>query len=414
MIDDYTRNWQKQKIVFSKKHQLKAFKEINNLVIRKRRGKKVTLDNGKQLTEFMSCSYLGLDQDKRVVGAANKSIKQCGVNFAVARPRMRVERLVFLENLLNKIFGAFCTTFTSLHIVHLGILPLLASGEMPSYPIKKQGPLFILDKKVHASVQINRGLMEQFGEIILADFKDSEALTGYFKLAKSTGRTPLIIADGIGSMGGEAPIKLIFDLVARYKGYAYLDDAHGISMCGKHGRGYVLNELGRFHSRLILAVSLSKGFGANGAAIAVHSKKDEEMIRRFCIPYVFSNPPPLSIVDSAIASAKIHLSNEIYRLQDKLKNNIRLFDTCIIHTLSEKNIINYGTHSPIRGLRIGNEFKTIQIAKKLFKAKLGVTAAMYPTVARNESILRVTMGADHFQKDIKYLCETLKKIIHSG
>ena len=79
--------------------------------------------------------------------------------------------------------------------------------------------------------------------------------------------------------------------------------------------------------------------------------------------------------------------------------------------LIEKNIINYCTQTPIRGIIIGDEFKTIEIAKKLFSKGFGVTAAMYPTVARNESILRITIGADHKEKDIIDMCKQVKKLL---
>jgi 7-keto-8-aminopelargonate synthetase-like enzyme len=400
-------NWQKQKILKSKNHQLKASNEINNLIVKERIGREIILDNDEKLIEFMSCSYLGLDQDERLINASIRSIKKCGVNFAVARTRLRVAAGVELETYLNQIFKGYCITFTSLHIAHLGMFPLISSGEMPSYPIHENGIVFVIDKKSHASIQLQRGLMQQFGEIYLKDFNQLEEIDNFLEKIYKTKKTPLLIADGVCSMGGLIPIKELMQLADKYKGYVYIDDAHGISIQGKNGCGYVLNQLESFHPRLILAISLSKGFGANGAAIAVYSEEDEKIVRCYCNPYMFSNPMPLSIVDSAIESSKIHLSHEIYLLQDKLLENIKFFDALLQGTHIIEKVINFNSSSPVRGIKIGNELKDIEISRKLRKEGLAVTAAMYPTVSEGESIIRLAFGANHTKNHIKYLAERL-------
>jgi 7-keto-8-aminopelargonate synthetase-like enzyme len=405
------RNWLKNRIQRCKQYQLKAAEEINNVVVRERNGKEIILEDGTKLTEFMSCSYLGLDQDERLIVAASESIKKCGVNFAVARTRMRVAASVELEDLLNKIFKGYCVTFTSLHVSHQGMFPLIASGEMPSYPIQDNGIVFILDKKAHASIQMQRALMQQFGEVYLTNFSCLSEIEKNFEAAYASKLTPLAIADGVCSMGGLTPIKELFDFAEKYQGYIYLDDAHGISIHGENGCGYVLNELKHFHPRLILAVSLSKGFGANGAAIVLKSKVDEDIVRCFASPYMFSNPLPLAIVDSAIASAKIHLSSEIYTLQKALQKRLEYFDTLSQNTALSNSIINLKSSFPIRGVKIGNEFKDIEVTRQLRKEGLAVTAAMYPTVPEGESILRISLGADHRLEDIKKLHACLARML---
>lgn len=408
-------NWQKNKILQSKEHQYKSYEDINGLIVTERNGKIITLKDGTKLTEFISCSYLGLDQDKRVVNAAMDHILKCGVNFAVSRTRLRTESLVELEELLNKIFcNGYSTVFTSLHITHLGILPLLASGEMPSFPIANNGSLFILDKTVHSSIQICRGILNQFGKVILEEFTCLDKVEDQFKFATINGLTPIAIADGIGSMGGLAPVTELLNLAEKYNGYIYLDDAHGASVFGENGCGYVLEILNnQFHSRLILATSLSKGFGTNGAVVVVPTKEDDEIIKRFCNPYIFSNPPPLAIVDSSIASAHIHLSKEIYILQNQLKENVAYFDS-LIESINKEKIINFRSNSPIRGLLIGDEFKAIQYASNLKKRGFIVSAAMYPTVKKGHSLLRITLSADHTQESISQLWSHIKELLSNA
>ncbi len=402
-------NWQRKKIIKSEQHQDRAFQEVNDLVIKQRDGRVVTLVSGETLLEFCSCCYLGLDVDSRLVRASTKNLEQYGVSFPVARTRMRTENLLHLEKLLSNIFLGYATTFVSLHLTHLGCLPILASGKMPSFPIKDNGMTFIMDKTAHASIQINRGLLEQFGSVELVDFSSHEQLEAAFKSAHDTRKTPISLSDSIGSMGGIAPVKFIMEMCDTYQGYAYFDDAHGTSIFGKNGCGYVLKELDHlFHPRLILTASLSKAFGTNGAVIVLPTAADEQMIKRFASTYLFGNPPPFAIIDAAIESANIHLSDEIYERQTQLWENVAYFDG-----LLHNHIVNSGKISPIRGIFMGDEWKAIDCAKKLRQRGFAVTTAMYPTVAKGKSMLRVAISCLHKKEEIYKLCENVKEILEA-
>lgn len=64
---------------------------------------------------------------------------------------------------------------------------------------------------------------------------------------------------------------------------------------------------------------------------------------------MFSGPLALSVVNAAVASAKIHLSEEIHHLQDNLWKNVSYFDS-----LLTKNIINANLSVPFRGIFVGD------------------------------------------------------------
>ena len=400
-------NWQRHKIQQAREHQIKAFDEVNELVIEERKGRQIVLDDGCELVEFVSCSYLGLDQDPRVIEAASASLAKCGVTFPAARTRIKVKSFVALEELLNEILcGGHSTIFASLHLGTLGLLPLLGSGEMPSFPLRGNGPRFILDKSVHASIQINRGLMQQFGEVALVDFQQPERVEEEFRKAQAADQSPIALADSIGSMGGVAPVTDLMQWCERYGGYAYLDDAHGTSVYGRHGCGYVLDQLdNEFHPRLALASSLAKAFGAVAGVIALPTREDEQMVKRFASTYIFGGPPPIAIIDSAIAAARIHLSDEIYLLQERLRSNMALFDSNI-----EGHIVNRDTTAPIRGVLVGDEFRAIEFTRQLRQAGFAVTTAMYPTVAMGKAMLRVALSAAHEESQVLSLCSRINGI----
>lgn len=400
-------NWQKKKIINSKIHQEKIYQTLNNQNYIKRINKKITLDDKKEYIEFISCSYLGLDQDQRLLDSVANNINEAGIVFSSSRARMQYKGLAIFEDILNNIFEANTIVFSTTHLTHLGIIPLLASGEMPSMPLAKNGCVFLLDIAVHASIQINRGLMQQFGQVEILDFHDLSLLEKRLREITTNGQTPILFSDSICSMGGMMPLDELLDLTNKYYGYLYLDDAHGMSVYGKNGAGYVMHIFNHcIPDRLILTTSLAKAFGTCGGAVILKNKNDAQFVKRFCSTYMFSGTLVNSLINACIESGKIHLSTDIKQLQQKLFQKVALFDSLITE---KSKIINLGTNTPIRGLIIGDEFTAIE--KGLYlknKGYLG-TVATYPIRKKGEAIIRLSICANHTNNEIEEVC----KIINS-
>lgn len=403
-------NWLKEKIIASRHYQTYADK-INGLVIKQREGRLLTLVDDRQLLDFVSCSYLGLDEDKRIVEAASTTISRCGVTFPAARTRIQVESFVILEALLQEIFAQkSCVFFQNLHQGHLGVLPLLGSGEMPSFPAATNGFVFIFDQFAHSSLQINRALMAQFGEVHVGSLADHDYLHNAFQTAHQAQKTAVVICDSIGSMGGINSVSQLYQWAEEFKGYIYFDDAHGTSIIGQHGCGHVLHELqGRDTSRLILTSSLSKAFGAVGGVVAVPTAADAFMIKHYAPTYVFSGPSPLAIVDSAIAAAHIHLSDEITVLQQQLWANTAYLDTQLTVP-----VMNQYLQTPIRGIFIGDEHRAIDGALRLREEGIAVTTAMYPTVPKQQSLLRLAISAKHTEAQLQQVCTSINQLFSAS
>jgi 7-keto-8-aminopelargonate synthetase-like enzyme len=89
-------------------------------------------------------------------------------------------------------------------------------------------------------------------------------------------------------MGGVAPVAHIVRLAHQYDGYAYIDDAHGTSIYGDYGSGYVMACLGhRLDERIIIAGSLSKAFGSHGGFIACRDAETINFIKTYGTTYAF-------------------------------------------------------------------------------------------------------------------------------
>jgi len=381
---------------------------VNELDVVAVDGKQIRLADGRELIEFVSCSYLGLDQHPELRDAAHSVIDRYGVQMSAARTRMRALPFRELEDLLTSINGGWSTiTFNSVSAAHLATVPVLAAGALPGYPVAPAGPALVMGKLAHASLQSLRGSMEQFGTLARVDFDDLDGVAAVCRSLSSSGRTVIALCDSVGSMGGTVDIGALTAVIDEVGGFVYFDDAHGTSVFGRTGEGFVLSTAGgRLSSRAIWTGSLSKAFGATGGFVAVSNGDAAAFLKRYSVPYAFGGPPSLPVVGAAVASAHLHLDGTVLTLQGRLRSNTALLDD-----LLTSRSINAGTASPIRGILMDDEFAAIDATKTLHEHGYAVTAAMYPTVELGRPILRVATSASHSVDDIRGLAALINTIV---
>lgn len=398
-------NWFERKIDEVESLQNVAInRNVKNWAVKHRSGKQITLTDDSKLTEFLSCSYLGLETHPQIIQAAQDSIAKWGVQFATARTRARIAEFDTFDDLLKIIFkGYHCVTFASVTLTHLGVLPLLASGKIPEYQMSTHGVDFYIDKSAHASIQINRGNLKEVASVFTADTQNILNLEVQFKTSFLNGRTPVLLCDGVGSMSGLAPIQKLVQLAEKYSGYIYVDDAHGISVLGENGCGYVLSCLeNKAHPRVILVGSIGKGFGTHGGFIGLTTHEASQFIKKHAAPYVFGGPPPLCLISAGIASANIHLSDELQFLQKRYWNLIATFDLLI-----GKRALNGGTKSPVRGIYVGDEMEAVALGEYLRDQGFATNVVTYPAVKKNQALIRVSLSALHREEDVISLCKAI-------
>lgn len=371
-----------------------------------RDGKRIQLVDGSWVTEFVSCSYLGLESHPALAQAAVEAAGIFGVHLSSSRNRMRPVYLPQLEELLGRIYGgAAPCVFTSTSSVHLGVLPLLASGSLPSYPLVAE-PHFLVDRTAHASMQVLRGIFEQFGPVSRFLATDPESAREAVAEASASGRVPIMLVDGVGSMNGLLPVAELAELAASGDGYLYVDDAHGISIEGRNGAGYAFHAFGdRLPRNVVMAGSLSKGFGGSGGFALVATDDDVLTVRKLANPLVFGHSVMVPMMAANVAAAKLHLSGEVRELQEHLWSNAALLDH-----LTDGKLANAGLRAPVRGAIFDTEEAGLRATRLLRDRGVVMLPAFYPTVARGTSLLRFAISALHSADDLKLLAETLDEV----
>ena len=360
-------------------------------------GREVTIA-GKRVVNFGSCSYLGLEVDDRLKHGAIDATLRYGTQYSSSRLFSACNLYEELENQFYQIFNnnpAILAATTTL--AHLGALPILVSDD----------DLIILDHQVHGSVQLAVQVVKARGtKVEMVKHNRMDLLEDLIKENPNKYNKIWYMADGIYSMYGDfAPLKDIEVLLNKYSTFhVYIDDAHGMSWTGKHGNGYVLSQM-PLHPKMVLSTSLAKGFGTGGGVTVL---SDPEMMRKIKTcgsSYTYSGPVQPPMLGASIASAKIHLSNEIYSLQDKLSKRIELTQN-VINRYELPHVLP--SNSPIFYIGLGLPRVGYNMVKRLLDEGFYTNIGIFPGVPVKCCGLRLAITNGQTESDIENVLDAFQ------
>lgn len=352
--------------------------------------------DGKQLINFGSCSYLGLEIDDRLKAAAIEAIQRYGIQYSSSRSYVSSPLYKELEELVGKIFEAPVLLTPTITLGHQAVIPIAVES----------GDAIILDQQVHASVQYPAKNMQLQGvSVSMIRHNNMEELELAIINKLPHARRIWYMADGIYSMYGDfAPLKRLELLLAKYpKLHLYIDDAHGMSWTGKSGRGFVLSQM-NLHPRMIVGTSFAKGFGSGGGAFVFPDASLCQKVRNCGGPLIFSGPNQIPVIAASIASAKIHLSDEITVRQDELKRKL-----LYCHQLMMDNQLPVisNPETPIKFVGLGLPRVGYNLVKKMMSSGFYCNLAIFPAVPETCTGLRFTITWHHTNEDIVRLISAL-------
>lgn len=351
---------------------------------------------GNEYINFGSCSYLGLELDKRLKASAIDAIEKFGIQYSSSRAFVSATPYEELENLVKQIFDApivLTPTTTLGHIAVIGV-------------VVRTGDLIILDQQVHASVQYPSKSAELRGvPNIVVRHNNLSELEDLIKQNKSKYKKIWYMIDGIYSMYGDfAPMEKLVELLNTYNQlHLYIDDAHGMSWAGQNGQGFALSRV-KLHPRMIIGTSFAKGFGTGGGAFVFPDPELCQEVRNCGGPLIFSGPNQIPVLAASIASAKIHLSPEIYIKQNELKLKMNLCHKL----LTEYNLpVISNPETPINFIGLGLTRVGYNMVKRMMNDGCYTNLAVFPAVPETCTGLRFTITNHHTINDIEKIAERL-------
>lgn len=336
---------------------------------------------GQEVVNFGDCSYLGIGTDQRLRDGAHRAIDRFGTSYSSSIAYTAVPYYRELKDRLELMMGAPTVVAPTTTLAHAAALPVLVQKD----------DVVLMDSAVHNSVQMATRLLVSDGIVVdVVPHGDTQALEDRIeRVEDSKVRRIWYLADGVYSMsGGTAPLERVADLLDVHPTmWAYVDDAHGFSWRGPQGRGLALGEIG-WHDRLVISAGLSKSFGAAGGIVATPDPAIVELIEMCGPPLSFGGPIGPAGLGAGIASADIHLSEELEGLQQAEAMRIRH----TLQTCEELGIpLASRDETPIFFVEVGGTDAMLELVERMLEDGFYLNGAMWPIVPHRRAGVRFTV-----------------------
>ncbi len=347
--------------------------------------------NGRRLVMVGSNNYLGLTNDPRVKEAAIKAVEKYGTGCAGSRfLNGTLDIHVELEEKLARFMRKEAAlVFSTGFQVNLGVISALAGKD----------DTVIIDRMNHAS--IIDGCRLSYSEIRKYRHNDMEDLERV--LSNASGRGKLIVVDGVFSMEGDiVDLPGVLELAKKYGARLMIDDAHGIGVLGKTGRG-TAEHFGVEAEVDILMGTYSKSLASIGGFVA----GDEEVIhyiKHFARSLIFSaSPPPPSV--AAVSAALDIIDSEPERLERLWKNTRRM-----LRTFKELGFEVGPSQTPIIPILVGENETAFTMAMLLQEEGVFANVAVSPAVPDGKALIRTSYMATHTDEHLDIVTEAFRKV----
>ena len=351
--------------------------------------------DGKKVLMFGSNSYMGLTYDKRIVNAAIAATQKYGTGCAGSRfLNGTLDLHVQLEKELATFLGKEdCLVFTTGFTVNEGVIPTLVDRR----------DYIICDDRDHASIVDGRRL--SFATQLKYKHNDMEALEKELKKCNPDS-VKLIIVDGVFSMEGDlAPLPEIVRLKEKYNASIMVDEAHGMGVFGRQGRG-VCDHFGVTDQVDVIMGTFSKSFASLGGFVAADSDTIN-WIRHTCRSYIFqASCTPAS---AAAALEALH----IFQNEPQRQENLWKITNYALESFRQAGFEIGETESPIIPLYVRDTEKTFLSTKLAFDEGVFINPVIPPACAPQDTLLRFALMATHTKEQVDTAVEKLTKIFKS-
>jgi 8-amino-7-oxononanoate synthase len=347
--------------------------------------------DGKRLIMIGSNNYLGLTTHPRVKEAAIKAIEKFGSGCAGSRfLNGNLEIHEELERKLARFFRKEAAlVFATGYQTNLGTISALLG----------RNDVAIIDKYDHAS--IIDGCRLSFGKVKKYRHNNMKDLERILKETEGKGR--LIIVDGIFSMEGDiADLPAIVRIAKTHGARVMVDDAHGIGVLGKGGRGTAEHFEVEDQVDIIMG-TYSKSLAAIGGFVA-GSKDVIDFIKHVGRSMMFSASLPPSLVASV--STALDIIEEQPQLRIQLWKNTRKM-------LDGYKSLGYDTgtsETPIIPIIIKDSLKVYKMCKLLFDHGVFVNPVVSPAVPPGRELLRTSYMATHTEGQLDRVLSAFEKV----
>lgn len=353
-------------------------------------GNKVKVD-GKEMIMVGSNNYLGLIDHPQVQKAAQEAVDRygvatCGSRFLNGTLDIHVKMEEKLAQFMKK---EAALTFSTGFQTNQGILSTLISRK----------DTVITDQMIHASIidacRLSYGDVYKYKHNDMADLEKQ-----LLSIGNDVGK--MIVVDGVFSMEGDlANLPDIVELAKKYNAQIMVDDAHGIGVLGKNGRG-TAEHFGVEDEIDLIMGTFSKSFASLGGMVT-GNKKVISYIKHFARSLIFSASITPASVATVLATLDIiqkepERRERLWEITDKMKSGYQSMGYDI-----------GPTETPIIPVYIRNDELAFMLWRLLRENGIFTNPIVYPAVPKGEALIRTSYSATHSDEDLDTILGLFEK-----
>jgi len=347
---------------------------------------------GRRVLSFCSNDYLGLANHPEVVAAFHQGLDEYGAGSGAAHLVSGHSRA---HHRLEEALAAFvgqprALLFSTGYMANLGVMAALLG----------HGDRVFEDHANHASLL--DGARLSGARLVRFRHADAGDLVG--RIAGAPAGEYLVATDGVFSMDGDiAPLPQLAQASAQRQAWFMVDDAHGLGVLGKEGRGSV-SAAGLDGTQVpVLMGTLGKAFGTFGAFVAGSEELVETLIQH-ARTYVYTTAPPPALACATLAALGRVQADEWRR--ERLRALVGRFRA----GAGQLGLRLMASTTPIQPLVVGDAADTLRVSAALRERGILVTAIRPPTVPAGTARLRITFSAAHTERQVDHLLDALEQV----
>ena len=348
------------------------------------------LVDGQPMLAFCSNDYLGLASHPDLIAALKAGAERWGLGSGAAHlvSGHSAAHQALEEDLAEFTGRPRALLFSTGYMANLGIISGLTG----------RGDRVFEDRLNHASL-LDGALLSGAR---LRRYPHGDA-AGLSRLLAEQG-PGLIASDGVFSMDGDlAPLPALARAAAESGSWLLVDDAHGLGVLGREGRG-TLDRLGLSTEQVpILMGTLGKAFGTFGAFVAGSEDLVELLIQR-ARSYIYTTATPPALAEAT------RVSLALARREEWRREHLGALIARLRAGASQLGLPLADSLTPIQPLMAGSAARALAWSASLEAAGILVTAIRPPTVPEGTARLRITLSAAHCESDVDRLLDALSAL----
>jgi 8-amino-7-oxononanoate synthase len=348
---------------------------------------------GRTLVMLGSNNYLGLTNHPRVKEAAVDAVRRFGTGCAGSR---LLNGTLSLHEALEDKLARFirkeaAVTFSTGFQVNLGTISSLLD----------RGDIVYLDKQDHAC--IIDGARLSFARVRKFEHNDPTELRRLMATDAEMRGGRLIVVDGVFSMEGDiAPLPQIVEIAREFDAAVMVDDAHGLGVLGRSGRGTAEHFDLEDDVHLVMG-TFSKSLASIGGFIA-GERAVIDHIRHSARSLIFS--AALAPASVAAASAAVDIVvNEPERREQLWRNTRFLMDG-----LSSLGFHTGDSQTPVIPIIVGDDYRAFRMTRRLQEEGVFVNPVVSPATPRGRALLRTSCMATHTEAHLTRALEACARV----